>query len=66
LNFFSNTLKGTYVIFAAGTGIIPFIDLIAFTVRYMTYQINWQILKGKQTLIIPKEKELFDKLMKII
>jgi hypothetical protein len=31
-------LSGTHVIFAAGTGILPFIDLIALTIRYACYK----------------------------
>lgn len=59
LNLFNN-IRGTNVIFAAGTGIIPFIDLIAFTVRYVTYQICKNEFKGKENLILNKEKTIFD------
>jgi NAD(P)H-flavin reductase len=62
LNLFNNILKGTNVIFAAGTGIIPFIDLIAFTVTYMTYQISQQEFKGKDNFILSKEKSIFKKI----
>jgi hypothetical protein len=31
-------LSGTHIIFAAGTGILPFIDLIALTIRYTCFK----------------------------
>jgi hypothetical protein len=62
LNLFSNVLRGTNVIFAAGTGIIPFIDLIAFTVRYMTYVISKREFKERENFIVPKEKSIFNKI----
>jgi hypothetical protein len=34
------TLRGTHVIFCAGTGIFPFIDLIAYTMRYTVDKVN--------------------------
>ena len=35
-----STIEGTYVIYSSGTGIFCFLDLIAFTFRYINYRIN--------------------------
>lgn len=40
LNLYNNKLKGTHVVLAAGTGIFPFADLIAFTLRYAVNKIT--------------------------
>jgi len=56
LNLFENQLKGTNIIFAAGTGIVPVIDLICFTLRYMVDKISVILKKTKKrNLIFPGE-----------
>ena len=56
MNLFENRLKGTNIIFAAGTGIVPFIDLICFTLRYMVDKISHIMKKTKKgNLIFPGE-----------
>lgn len=62
LNLFYNALRGTNIIFAAGTGIIPFIDMIAFAVRYMTYVISKKEHKERENYILKKEKSIFNKI----
>jgi ferredoxin-NADP reductase len=36
-------LKGTHVIFSAGTGILPFIDFISLTGRYMNHKMKRRV-----------------------
>jgi ferredoxin-NADP reductase len=52
-------LEGTYVIFAAGTGIIPFLDYISFTLRYMVYQVNKIRNPNNNNLLFPEEEDIF-------
>ena len=51
LNLFENKLKGTHLIFAAGTGILPFIDLISFTLRYIVRKISRERLNNNSNVI---------------
>ena len=50
---------GTYVVFAAGTGIIPFIDLITFALRYMVHTISVKHFKYNNNLLLKNEEATF-------
>ena len=64
MNLFENKLKGTYIIFVAGTGIVPVIDLICFTLRYMVDKISVILKKTKKrNLIFPNENLHFDEII---
>ncbi len=59
LNIHDNKLKGTHVVFAAGTGIVPFIDLITFTLRYMVYKVSKNHFKKEDNLLLNNENATF-------
>jgi ferredoxin-NADP reductase len=57
-------LRGLYFVFAAGTGIIPFLDLIAFTLRYAVYKISRNHFnKTDNVVLYPEENNLFDEMV---
>ncbi len=64
MNLFDNILQGTYVIFAAGTGILPFLDLVSYTLRYIVDKISRMKFNEANNLIHLSEKLSFEKNVK--
>jgi ferredoxin-NADP reductase len=50
------SLKGTYVIVAGGTGIFPFLDLVALTLRYAVDGVSRGVFKNENNKIISDEE----------
>ncbi len=63
MNLFNNKLEGNYIIFAAGTGIIPFIDLISFTLRYAADKVAREKYSAYDNLLFPNESASFSKIV---
>lgn len=59
MNLFDNKLQGSYVIFSAGTGIFPFLDLIAYTARYAAYKVASEHFDYTDNLLVPNEVASF-------
>lgn len=55
LNLYDNKLTGTHIIFAAGTGVLPFIDLISFTLRYVVKKVSKERFNNINNIIDPNE-----------
>lgn len=65
MNLFDSKLHGSYVIFAAGTGIIPFLDLVAFTVRYAAYKVAYEHFNYMDNYLEQKEVSSFEEIVGI-
>ena len=55
-------MKGVHVILAAGTGVIPFLDLVAYVLRYATYKISIEKFGNTSNVLLPQEIQIFDQL----
>ena len=63
MNLFENKLGGSYVIFAAGTGLLPFIDLISFTLRYAAHKVSKDVYSCSDNILYPTEASDFEKIV---
>ncbi len=55
-------MKGVHVILAAGTGVIPFLDLVAYVLRYATYKISSEKFRNNTNVLLPQEISTFNQL----
>ena len=60
LNLYRNKLKGNFLIFAAGTGIVPVFDLICLTLRYVAYKISREKYGINDNLLLLGEDKFFN------
>lgn len=63
MNLFENKLEGTHVILSAGTGVIPFLDLVAFTLRYAVYKISNETFNNNSNVLLPNEATSFNQIV---
>lgn len=50
------------MILAAGTGVIPFLDLVAYVLRYATYKISKEKFGNTTNVLLPQEIQIFDQI----
>lgn len=50
-----------YWIFAAGTGVIPIIDLVFLTLRYIVYKISAKFFREKNNILLEEDVSFFQK-----
>ncbi len=63
LNLFENRLENVHVVFAAGTGINPFVDLIAFVLRYAVHKISKDNFGIHSNMLMANEAESFNQIV---
>ncbi len=63
MNLFDNRLENIHVVFAAGTGVIPFLDLVAFILRYAVHKISKEKYQINSNLLIVNEAETFNQIV---
>jgi ferredoxin-NADP reductase len=55
LGLANNKLKGVHIVLCAGTGIFPFLDLVNYTLRYITSKVSQNNFNNKSNSIFPEE-----------